>query len=244
MIIQEQHYDFKIKSDKVDSLKNRNFLPAEIDWMLNTATQEFVDNKYNDFETKQDLTDQLSTLVIKCPTPIQPPVPVTLTSTGVWEMSTGDLVFPYLHLIRLNGRVIKDNCGFKTIRGNEVSHDTLDKVLISPFEGPDFEWLRLPYVFGKGTRGGLFGNYPSIFFYTNNLFTLNEVYPEYLRIPKQVFFGGYNSLDGQYSSTDPQVNSDLPVAFHRRIVDIAVANAASYIDNPDYMQKLQKTFIQ
>lgn len=72
MNIREMQYDFKVKADKIDSLKTRNLLPAEIDWILNNAIQEFVDNKYGDFESKQDLVDQLSTLVVKSPTNIQP----------------------------------------------------------------------------------------------------------------------------------------------------------------------------
>ncbi len=91
MNINEMHYDFKVKADKVDSLKTRNFLPAEIDWILNTATQEFVDNKYGDFETTQDLIDQLSTLVIKSPTINQPGVIVTTASSGIIEMKLSDL---------------------------------------------------------------------------------------------------------------------------------------------------------
>ena len=71
MNIREMQYDFKVKADKIDSLKTRNLLPAEIDWILNNAIQEFVDNKYGDFESKQDLVDQLSTLVVKSPTDIQ-----------------------------------------------------------------------------------------------------------------------------------------------------------------------------
>jgi hypothetical protein len=241
MLIREQQYDFKIKADKVDSLKTRNFLPAEIDWMLNLAIQNFVDNKYGDFEKIQDLTDQLSSLVIKSPTTDQPAVPVTQVASGVYEMKLDDLQFPYLHLVRLNALATKQGCSSKIMKGDEVSHDTLNKVLLSPFEGPNFNWMNLPYVFGKDVSNE---GKSSIFFYTNNDFIISEVYPEYIKIPKQVFFGGYNSLNGEYISTDTPVNCDLPPAFHRRIVDIAVAEASDYINKPDYAQKLQKTFTQ
>jgi len=243
MNIKELHYDFKIKSDKVDSLKTRNFLPAEIDWLLNLAIQNFVDNKYGDFERVQDLIDQLSSLTIKSPTLEQPAVTVTYITgpEGVYEMKLSDLQFPYLHLVRLNALGSKEGCTSKIMKGDEVSHDTLNKVLLSPFEGPNFNWVNLPYVFGKDTT--TIGK-SSIFLYTQNKFTIDEVYPEYLKLPKQVFFGGYNSLSGEYIITDIPVDCDLPPAFHRRIVDIAVAEASDYINKPDYAQKLQKTFIQ
>lgn len=241
MLIVEQHYDFKIKADKIDSLKTRNFLPAEIDWLLNLAVQNFVDNKYGDFERIQDLTDQLSSLVIKSPTTLQPGVSVAYEGDGVYKMSLGDLTYPYLHLVRLNALAQKQGCSDKIMKGDEVSHDTLNKVLLSPFEGPSYNWMNLPYVFGKDAS---VNSDSAIYFYTNNDFTISRVYPEYLKIPTQVFFGGYNSLDGQYTTSDPPVNCDLPPAFHRRIVDIAVAEASDYINKPDYAQKLQKTFTQ
>ena len=242
MLIREMHYDFKIKADKVDSLKTRNFLPAEIDWLLNLAIQNFVDNKYNDFESVQDLTDQLSSLVIKSPTVIQPGVAVTTAATGVYQMKLSDLAFPYLHLVRLNALATKTGCSNKIMKGNEVTHDTLDKVLLSPFEGPNFNWLNLPYVFGQSTSNN--GGESSIYLYTNGEFGITEVYPEYLRIPIQVFFGGYTSLNQAYTPLNPPVDCDLPVAYHRRIVDIAVAEASDYINKPDFPQKLQKTLTQ
>lgn len=241
MLIKEMHYDFKIKSDKIDSLKNRNFLPAEIDWLLNLAIQNFVDNKYDDFETKQDLIDQLSTLTVKSPTSIQPGVSVITAATGVYEMKLEDLEYPYLHLVRLNALATKTGCSNKVMKGNEVTHDTLDKVLLSPFEGPNFNWLNLPYVFGKSSNTDYNS---SIYLYTNGEFGISEVYPEYLRIPKQVFYGGYTSLNQIYTPSDTPVDCDLPPAFHRRIVDIAVAEASDYINKPDFPQKLQKTLIQ
>lgn len=233
-------YSFKIKIDKIDSLKRKNLLPAEIDWILNEAIQNFVDNKYNDFESIQDITDQLDTLVIKCPTPIQPGVPVSQISPGVYRMRMIDLVFPYLHLVRLTAQATKEGCSSKLMKGNQQTHDELSKTLISPFEGPNYNWTNLPYVFARD----LVAVNSAIYLYTNQEFIITEVYPEYMRIPTQVFFGGYTSLNGQYTPVNNPVDCDLPPAFHRRIVDIAVADAASYLDMPDYPIKLRKTLTQ
>lgn len=239
------HYDFKLKADKVDSLKSRNFLPAEIDWILNTAIEEFVDNKYNDFESKQDLIDQLSSLVIKCPTSEQAAMPVSFVSDGLYQMKLNNLEFRYLHLVRLTALAEKNGCE-KQIRGNEVSHDEIDKVLISPFEGPNFTWGILPYCFAKEDYSalGYSSINQSIYFYTNNKFTITEVYPEYLKRPKRVFFGGYSTLDGEYFVGDPSVDSDIPQSFHRRIVDIAVAETYRYLNSEAFNLKFQKTLTQ
>ncbi len=241
MNIKELHYDFKIKTDKIDSLKTRNFLPAEIDWILNESIQEFVDNKYGDFEDKQDIIDQLNTLVIKSPTSLQAPMTCTLESPGVFRMNLADLNYPYLHLVRLNVLGSKSGCNDKIIKGREVSHDELDKVLLSPFEGPSFIWMNIPYVFGK-TDNILDG--ASIYLYTKGNFDVVEAYPEYLKIPRKVFFGGYDSLDGLYSASDPPIECDLPEAFHRRIVDIAVAEAYRNMNSEAFQLKYQKTLTQ
>jgi hypothetical protein len=159
-------------------------------------------------------------------------------------MRISDLQYPYLHLVRLNALASKQGCSPKIMKGDEVSHDTLNKVLLSPFEGPNFNWMNLPFVTGRSTFAETPAN-SALYLYTKGEYQIDEVYPEYLKIPVNVYFGGYNSLDGVYiAGITPPINSDLPVAYHRRIVDIAVANASDYINKPDYAQKLQKTFRQ
>lgn len=234
-------YSFKLKADKVDSLKTRNFLPAEIDWILNEAIQAFVDNKYSDFETTQDLIDQLSSLTIKCPTNQQPAVTVSQLNDK-YELKLINLAFPYLHLIRLNVLGSKQGCSNRVLRGNQVQHDDLDKVLISPFEGPNFTWSTIPYVFGKEDLTSSTNS--SIYLYTNNQFNVIEAYPEYLKRPRNVFFGGYNSLNGEYTNTDPSVDCDLPEAFHRRIVDIAVMETSRILNKQDFQLAFQKVINQ
>lgn len=239
MNINELHYSFKIKADKVDSLKTRNLLPAEIDWILNESIQQFIDNKYGDFENTQDLIDQLSSLTIKSPTTYQPGVTVSIVEPGIYELKLDDLEYPYLHLVRLRAKCSKEGCIDKVINGREVTHDEINKVLLSSFEGPSYTWLNLPFLFGKSSTNG-----SSIYLYTNDDFTIEEVYPEYLKLPTKVFFGGYNSLDGQYISSDPQVTTDLPEGFHRRIVDIAVAETYRNFNSENFQLKYQKILNQ
>lgn len=56
MTIQDIHYDFKVKIDKVDSLSKKNFLANEIDWIVNEAIKIFVKQRYGQNNSKkQDL---------------------------------------------------------------------------------------------------------------------------------------------------------------------------------------------
>lgn len=45
MLVQEQHIDFNIKLQKIDSNNYDTFLPEEIDWLLNTAQYRFVKHR-------------------------------------------------------------------------------------------------------------------------------------------------------------------------------------------------------
>ena len=42
MTIQEMHYDFKMKLNKIDSEQYRNLRIPEIDWKLNEALEIFI----------------------------------------------------------------------------------------------------------------------------------------------------------------------------------------------------------
>ena len=47
MTVENMHFDFKMKLNKVDSAKNRNFRPEEIDWLLNEAMDIFIKQRYH-----------------------------------------------------------------------------------------------------------------------------------------------------------------------------------------------------
>lgn len=44
----------------------------------------------------------------------------------------------------------------------------------------------------------------------------------YIKYPNRVFFGGYDHIDKQSTSSDPQIQFDIDEAFHDKIVKIAV----------------------
>ena len=72
MTVQEMHYEFKLKLNKVDSLDYSNFQVPEIDWYLNEAMNVYMKQKYGifssrgaGFETIQKRIDDLRNLVTK-----------------------------------------------------------------------------------------------------------------------------------------------------------------------------------
>ena len=72
MTVQEMHYDFKMKLNKIDSQQYRNLRIQEIDWLLNEAQELFVKKvafprlyQITGFETSQRNIDDIITLVIE-----------------------------------------------------------------------------------------------------------------------------------------------------------------------------------
>lgn len=236
MNINSLHYDFKTKFDKVDSTKRRNFLPAQIDWLLNEAAILFTNEIYKKYEETQSTIDDLATITINSPE--EQPFIVPTNNNGVYKFSSSSFLFKYKHLVRLRAEAAKTGCGTKVIKCVPKQHDDLSDVLESPFEDPSYEWRRIPYTQAKNST--TFGD-TSFYLYTNNKFTITKVYPEYIKIPRRCFFGGYNSLDGQYVIGDPQVTLDLPESVHERVVDIAVREAAREIAIPNFEVYNQKT---
>lgn len=239
MTIKEFHYDFKLKVDKIDSLRHENFLPAEIDWLLNEAIKIIVKQRFGQtnksqsgFESTQKRIQDLKTLHIKCPTAIQPAVTPTLISTGFYEVPLTALTYNFLFLTRLTAKIAKTNCGTKIATVKEIASDDLSNVLLTnPFYSPSFEWGELPCSFAR-TNTSL-NSKGSIYFYTNGDFTITEIYPEYLKVPDKVSIGGYTYLDGTAASL---TECDLPEILHSEIVDIAVTEAARVISDPAFLQ--------
>ena len=62
----------------------------------------------------------------------------------------------------------------------------------------------------------------ALYLYTEEGSTINKVYIDYIKYPNRVFFGGYDHIDGQSSSTDPKINCDIDAGFHDEIVRQAV----------------------
>ena len=72
MTVQEMHYDFKFKLNKIDSSDYSNFKIPEIDWLLNESMEVFLKQRYGinntkreGFEATQKRIDDLRNLVIK-----------------------------------------------------------------------------------------------------------------------------------------------------------------------------------
>lgn len=248
MTVQELHYDFKLKLDKVDSQQKRNLKDWEVDWFLNDAIQVFLNQvvggnniRLTGFEGEQRRIDDVRTLVIKSPSSLQPELTPLTINSNLYELPLASLNFDYYQLIRLRVDISKTGCSNKNIGVTQVQHDDLDEALLSPFNRPSFVWGDVLTVYGASTNNTTEG---SLFFYTDD-FSVISVYPEYIKRPNRVWVGTYNSLDDKYiigvNPPPPQttVECDLPETTHPRIVDLAVDIATGVIQSPNMLQYTQ-----
>lgn len=226
--IQDMHYDFQLKADKVASLSNFDFNRAEIDWLLNEAQAVLLKRKYGinnifqtGFEGTQKRIDDLQTLLVKYPE--QGEITPTSVDGMIYEIPLSTLSQPYLFFVR--GSVEIDGC----LRGNMklIQHDDLNDVLQDPFNNASA--ASIPFNFGRTSDGTGQG---SIYMYPQG-FTIDKVRIEYLKQPARMHFGGYTYIDG---NTYPQQDCEMPEQVRREIVDEAVSIALGYVEDPSKYQ--------
>lgn len=240
MNIANLHWNVKDRVNKLDSNHYQDMKPIQLDAAINNAAymykQHFAYANRLPFEVNQARLDMLSTLVVK--NPDQPAIVPTLVNTvpfRQYEIKTSGFKYEYANLIRMYAI-----CGNSTISVSFVKHDELSDVLDDEFRNPSQKWNRIVGTIGKTSDDN---TKTSIYLYSEQ--ALTEVYPEYIRRHKPVFFGNYNSveyLDCQrrelnncsqfYNESSSPVDLDLPDQYFDLLVDIACYIITGKTENP------------
>ncbi len=232
MTIQEMHYDFKQKLNKLDSSQNRNLRIPEIDWKLNEALEIFIKliaepriNNHLGFETSQRTIDDIRTLVID---------DFNITPKQIDE-KTYVVELPDNYMFYLSSSVIleKPNCKNREARTILRQHD--DRFEDNPLEKSSFEWKEVNIQFyEKGIK-----------IFTDGTFSIKSFKLNYIR--KHAYIhnaqdflptNSYTSLSGEVLSG--RQDCELPNHTHREIVDIAVLLVAGELSLQDYQFKQAK----
>lgn len=239
MIIAKQHSEFKLRANKVDSNHYEDILPSQIDSFLNNAAL-FICNHYGElfeFGKSQFSKDMFGSLLVKYPD--QPGLNPSATVGQQHEYELSGLKYKYLHLDR--AYVQSDNIVVPVaLMRNDEQMKFNDR-----FQKPSFKWKRLLGNIGKSSTKEA----ASLYVYSDVSLDEKELRVEYVKVPKPVFFGGYNSIEYLdckkrktggfttedcnqfYKKEDTPVNSDLPESYHDIQVDIAVWLATSKTEN-------------
>lgn len=227
MSIENMHYDFKRKFNKIDSQSNRNLLIPEIDWILNEAQGIFIklvaQPRYQNhlgFETSSRTIEDIRSLV-------EPDYECNIVNGSIAELPED-----YLFYVKSHALITGDKCSQKVYADLYIrQHD--DDFINSSFDKSSYEWREVNGVFDK----------TGIKLFPEN-FEINSVILDYIRKPKYMH-NAKNYGNGSYKLPSGEVltgsqNCELPDHVHSEIVDIAVLIAAGDINTPDYAVKLNK----
>lgn len=219
MNIQEAHYTVRQLVNKIGSQYSAGLIPLMIDWSLNRAALIVLKRKYKfeegeGFELDQEAKDNLASLYVRSPQEQPALTPSTAGSKYgvIYEIKFTDLLYPYIHLAGATAKITKEKCGSKYVGLTEVSRNELDSVLVDPHKKSSYKWSKVWCDLGKDTTTltetstGMPG---SLFIYSCDDFTVDEVQVDYIKLPREVFFGGYNSPSGTYTTTDSPVDFDF-----------------------------------
>lgn len=232
MAIENMHYDFKSKLNKIDSSKYRDLSIPQIDWRMNEAYEVFIrmlNPKYAKLigmEKSQRNIDDLYPLVVN---PID--CISTFVETGV-NYQVVALPDDYMFFLSLDCEAVKDSCTRTIHNLTIVTHN--DKFLTTEFYSPSFEWNEIPVRFlDKGLK-----------VFNDGTFTINKLCINYIKKPSYIHYAQAMGVTG-YTLPNGDVltgkqDCELPSHTHKEIVDIAVLIATGELQIPDFNFKMTK----
>jgi len=228
--IKRQHFLVKLRSNKLASNNYADLLPIHIDEGLNEAHNFFL-NKFAHvdqfpFEANSQRLEMLSTLAVGYPEQME--LTPTKIENGLYELNYSNL--KYEHAATIKAQIV---CNSKKIPVVFCKKNELDKKIDDSFQKPSVKWS-----ISLGTiRKSSTGNNTSLYIHVPEATSISSVRMEYIKKPKDVFFGGYNSADylacienstesycknNFYHTGNVPVSSELPDQYHDLLVDIAV----------------------
>ena len=227
MTVLQMHDRFKIGLDKVDSLSNPNFIPEEIDIILNDAKDQLIalkafgnNDSRESLEETQKRLDDLKNIT-------------TNYSTSVFVNNTDNkpnavfvsLPENYRHAIQEEARVTYTNCHNTPTAGLAeiipISHDRYNRMVKDPFNVPNDEIVyRLGYSITAGVE--------TFELIHSSTVVVDDYILRYIRQPNII------TLGSQYLVPVPDVDCELSEHTHREIVALAVKNALEEIESPRY----------
>ena len=240
------HTEVVLQADKLDSQINQDLDARIIDSYLNRGILRWLKKRYGysreereGFETNQQRIDELSSLHIKSPEEQPRITPTPLSATGIFEVplvvSNNYLKYDYLHLTRARIDISSNDCVKRVVYNNKQTDDR-----DTFYDKPSFKWGNVRATFG---RSSIQTDESAIYFDSDGDFDIDYVYLDYLKLPRTVFIGGYDHINGDPDYTAISGNSfdcDIDPGFHEEIVEAAVLEIKIDLEN-QVGYKLQKS---
>lgn len=236
-MIQKVHYLVKQKWNKLDSNSNMDLTSAMIDMTINQVSRNYINYFFNSdgtlkrvgLEGTQYNIDEIANLVISKPE--QPSLTPIDRGEGIYEVPFSYLTYKYFHLLRASTNT---DCGVVSV--DILPHSKLSQSLNDYYRKPKKAWRRALAKIAKSSNGdGI-----SLYVYTNGDFVIDTIDIEYIKEPKDVFFGGYDSIETVYGK-EGYTASDDPVDPEIRnldlLADMVVQELLTSVSNDYNMRK-------
>lgn len=226
MIIERLHLEILSRYNKLNANHHKKFSAHILDDAINKAQDDYVEIFYSGnntkeyklgFEITQQRMDMLRSLVVRrTPTP-------TLISTNKYSVDLSTLTPKYKHYIRCTLKQDGCNSVLDIVRLND-----LDFKLADFNTKPSKLWGRSVGVFSDN----------KIIIYSDGAVTDIEL--EYLKIPRNVFFGTYDTVEYTAGDTtapntgDPKVTTEID--FPEILIDMTVQHLSRVIQDESKFQ--------
>ncbi len=238
MIIEELHYEFFLLSDKRGGNERRAFSRSQVDWFLNKAQSQLINNYVSLFETDTKKINELASLHIKWPLQVplialaHTPISINGRTIYVYEARLAQTNQPYHTMTRVWALSQKNGCDYKSY-GRPMESDDLDDALVNSFDLDEKTFL---VNFGRTSQLVPNTNKEQISVYIYSLYPLknNEIYVEYIKRPQRMNIGGYTYFDNTLSV---RKECELPENLQSKMIDLAVMLAYGSMNDEAYNLK-------
>lgn len=227
MNISTAHIEFREAMDRLDSSAYPDFLPEQVDYILNEAYNRFIKTRYSgnnpaktSAELTQKRTDDLRNLLITSFTSTT----LNTNETNVYNISLTSLyttearnvasTSEYMFYFRGRAKVTSSKCGSEYVPIKLFSHDEIDIVLSDPHKQPV---LYEPVGYFEGNN---------LCIVTDGTFTVDNFKLTYFKIPTPV------SLSGN-------VTFETSSHTHKEIITLATYVALEKIESQRQQTQLQ-----
>lgn len=242
MSVQKLHWLVKQRYNKLDSNHYRDLTPLELDEAINDAQFQFLERVV--FVEDMPRFDMVSNLIVSASE--QGSITPVNAVGNVYEFDLDALTYPYYHYKRAYADT---DCG--TTKVEIVGHGRLSDILTDAMSRPSRKWRRLVGTFAKSSSS----DGKSLYVYSEPGWVISSLNIEYVRKPKNVFFGGYDTIEylecvntggsncAQWysSASDPQ-DCEIADDYHTLIADYAVRELSRILkDVPSFQLQTEKT---
>lgn len=231
------HWLIKERANRGASNVYQDFTPMELDQLIHD-TARIILNRSVPVEGNSFDTSLVAPLLVTVPD--QPAIIPANVDTGKYELKTSELKYEYFRYKRL---WVDQGCG--PVKVVVEGSGRLNDILADHYQRPSLKWKRVYGYVAKSSDATA----ESIYLLCEPGTFIKSVSIEYVRYPKKVFFGGYDSIEyldcvergglncnQYYSQASPIQDLEFGELYQSLIVDAAVLELNRIIERGDSFQ--------